>query len=216
MTSVPPAPSRARAWPSHSRTVYDVLLGTAALEDVVESVEGLDELRVAPSSRDLIAVEVELVDAPGREAVLREALVAVRDRYDYILIDCPPSLGLLTLNALVAADGVLVPLQCEYYALEGLSELLGTVERVRAAYNPGLVVDGILLTMYDARNNLSRQVEDEVRGHFPDLVFSTVIPRNVRLSESPSFGKPVLLHDIRSKGCQGYLRLAGEILEARR
>lgn len=197
-------------------TIYDVLVGRARMEDVVVGVDGLEHLAFVPSTRDLIAVEVELVDAEGRESILRNALEPVRSSYDYVLVDCPPSLGLLTLNALVAADAVVVPLQCEYYALEGLSELLRTIDRVKSAFNPGLVVDGILLTMYDARNNLSRQVEEEVRRHFPDLVFTTVIPRNVRLSESPSFGKPVLLHDIRSKGCQGYLHLAGELLEAAR
>ena len=196
-----------------SRGIYDVLIGDARLRDVVRDVEGLEDLKLAPSTRDLVATEVELIEQPGREAVLRRALSGLRQEFDYVLIDCPPSLGLLTLNALVAADAVVVPLQCEYYALEGLTELLRTIERVRDAFNPSLSIEGILLTMEDARNNLSRQVEAEVRQHFGELVFSTVIPRNVRLSESPSFGKPVLLHDIRSKGCQSYLRLAQELLE---
>ncbi len=194
-------------------SLYEVLVGDRPLAEVIRPVEELEFLQVAPSVRDLVAAEVELVDEPDRQTLLRRALAPVRDRYDEILIDCPPSLGLLTLNALVAADAVLVPLQCEYYALEGLSELLRTIDRVREAFNQTLTVRGILLTMYDTRNNLSHQVAEEVRRHFPDLVFSTVIPRNVRLSESPSFGKPVMLYDIRSKGCQAYLQLAGELLE---
>ncbi len=199
------------------REIYDVLIGAVDLLSVVRSLgEELQFLDVVPSTHDLGAVEVELVDRPKRESVLSRALAPLKDHYDYILIDCPPSLGLLTLNALVAADSVVVPLQCEYYALEGLSELLQTIDRVRGAFNPRLAVEGILLTMSDPRNNLSRQVEDEVRRHFDQLVYETVIPRNVRLSESPSFGKPVLLHDIRSKGCQAYLNLAREVIEARR
>lgn len=197
-------------------TVYDALIGERSLQELIVKVSDLEDLELVPSSRDLVAVEVELIDQPRREAVLAELLREARTEYDYILVDCPPSLGLLTLNALVAADAVIVPLQCEYYALEGLSELLRTVERVRDNYNPALTLDGILLTMSDLRNNLARQVEVEVREHFSDRVYSTVIPRNVRLSESPSFGKPVLLHDIRSKGCQAYLQLAKEILEETR
>lgn len=196
-----------------TQSIYDVMVGRSRLADVIQRVEHFEYLDIVPSTRDLVAVEVELVDAEHREAVFKDALASVRDQYDYVLVDCPPSLGLLTLNALVAADSVVVPLQCEYYALEGLSELLRTIERVRSAYNEGLEVEGILLTMSDPRNNLSRQVEAEVREHFSQLVFNTVIPRNVRLSESPSFGKPVLLHDIRSKGCQAYLKLAQEVLE---
>jgi chromosome partitioning protein len=196
------------------RSIYDVMVGSSSLSEVIRRVDHFDYLDVVPSTRDLVAVEVELVDAPRRESVFKDALESVRDQYDYVLIDCPPSLGLLTLNALVASDAVVVPLQCEYYALEGLTELLRTIERVRSVYNEGLEIEGILLTMSDPRNNLSRQVEAEVREHFPQLVFTTVIPRNVRLSESPSFGKPVLLHDIRSKGCQAYLKLAQEVLEA--
>lgn len=197
-------------------SIYDVIVGGSSLEEVIRPVEALEFLFLAPSTRDLVAAEVELVDEPERHTILKRALAPIRDQYDDILIDCPPSLGLLTLNALVAADSVLVPLQCEYYALEGLSELLRTIERVREAYNPTLVVTGILLTMYDTRNNLSHQVAEEVRRHFGDLVFSTAIPRNVRLSESPSFGKPVMLYDIRSKGCQAYLQLAQELIEGER
>jgi len=198
---------------SDSAGLYEVLVGAAELEDVEHTIADLEYLTLAPSSRDLIAAEVELVDAEGRERILARALEKARKEYDFILIDCPPSLGLLTLNSLVAADSVIVPLQAEYYALEGLSELLGTIDRVRAAFNAELAVEGILLTMSDRRNNLSRQVEAEVRANAPERVFETVIPRNVRLSESPSFGTPVLLYDIRSKGCQSYLELARELLE---
>ncbi len=197
-------------------SIYDVLIGQTEMANVVRSVDELEFLSVVPSTRDLIGVEVELMDTDGRELILRHALEPLREEFDYILLDCPPSLGLLTLNALIAADTVVVPLQCEYYALEGLSQLLQTIERVRETCNGSLKVEGILLTMFDARNKLSYQIESEVRNHFPELVFSTVIPRNVRLSESPSFGKPVLLHDIRSKGCKGYLRLAQELLKAGR
>lgn len=194
-------------------SVYDVLVGESELAPVIRPVEGLDFLSVAPSVRGLGGAQVELVDMPDRESILRRALATISEDYDYILIDPPPSLGLLTINTLVAADEVLVPLQCEYYALEGLSELLGTIDRIREAYNERLDVAGILLTMFDKRNNLSHQVEEEVRRHFPEKVFETMIPRNVRLSESPSFGKPVLLYDIRSTGCQAYLKLAQELLE---
>jgi chromosome partitioning protein len=193
--------------------IYDVMIGRRSITEVIRPVNQLEFLDAVPSGRDLSAVDVELVGVDGRESVLLRALEPIRERYDYILIDCPPSLGLLTINALVAADSVLVPLQCEYYALEGLSALLHTIDSVRAASNEDLSVDGIILTMHDSRNNLSVQVEAEVRRHFPDLVFSTIIPRNVRLSESPSFGKPVVLYDIRSKGCQAYLKLAQEILK---
>jgi chromosome partitioning protein len=153
------------------------------------------------------------VEVERREFRLKEALDSVASRYDHVLVDCPPSLGLLTVNALVAADAVLVPLQCEYYAMEGLGRLLDTIERVRRAFNPKLGLEGILFCMYDGRTNLTRQVAEEVRSHFPSRVFETVIPRNVRLGESPSFGKPVILYDIQSKGCQSYLRLAREYLD---
>jgi len=173
-------------------------------------VEGL---KAVPAHRDLVGAEVELVSALAREFRLREALKAARDDFDLIIIDCPPSLGLLTVNGLTAADAVLIPLQCEYYALEGLSALLDTVELIRERLNQALVVDGILLTMFDTRNSLSHQVADEVRRHFPDRVYATVIPRNVRLSESPSHGVPVALYDPASKGAQAYLDLAREILD---
>jgi len=162
-----------------------------------------------------VGAEIEWVALGDRERLLARALAPVSDRYDYVLIDCPPSLGLLTLNALTAADAVLIPLQCEYYALEGLARLTQTVERVRAGLNPGLALEGIVFTMVDARANLARQVMDEVRGHFGARVYETTVPRNVRLSEAPSHGKPVLLYDIRSRGAASYLALAAEFLKRR-
>jgi chromosome partitioning protein len=157
-------------------------------------------------------VEVELVGREGRERILSQAIDSIRDKYRYIFIDCPPSLGLLTLNALVAADSVIIPVQCEYYALEGLGLLTRTLRRVRGSLNPGLEIEGILLTMFDPRNNLSQEVAKEVKKHFGDKVYNTVIPRNVTLGEAPSYGKPVILYDVRSKGAQSYLSLAKEIL----
>ncbi len=191
--------------------IYHVLMGQLLLE-AVQLRTDLEFLQVIPAHPDLTGAEIELVEIQGRHLKLSEALQGVGQRFDYILIDCPPSLGLLTLNALVAAQSVLVPLQCEYYALEGLSHLISTIERVRESYNPQLQLEGILLCMYDKRMNLSRQVAEEVRQHFNGQVFDTVIPRNVRLGESPSFGKPVLLYDIDSAGSRGYLQLAQELL----
>jgi chromosome partitioning protein len=191
---------------------YEVLIG-AIPADAAITATSLDFLDLLPASRDLAGAEIELVDAENREARLREALAPIRDRYEYIIIDCPPSLGILTLNALCAADAVVVPLQCEYYALEGLSRLVETIDILRERLNPRLEIDGILLTMYDSRNNLSEQVAREVRQNFDGRVFETVIPRNVRLSESPSFGKPALLYDVKSKGTQRYLEFAREYLE---
>jgi chromosome partitioning protein len=190
---------------------YDVLIGQASASEAVLRSE-LDYLDVLPANRDLAGAEIELVSADEREWRLRDGLATLRDRYDFILIDCPPSLGLLTLNALCAADAVIVPLQCEYYALEGLSRLLETIGMLREGLNRGLVVDGIVLTMFDSRTSLSEQVAREVRENFDGRVFETVIPRNVRLSESPSFGKPALLYDARSRGSQRYLDLAREYL----
>jgi chromosome partitioning protein len=190
---------------------YEVLIGAAAASDAVLRSE-LDYLDVLPASRDLAGAEIELVALEHREWRLRDGLAALRDRYDFIIIDCPPSLGLLTLNALCAADAVIVPLQCEYYALEGLSRLLETIGMLRDGLNRELVVDGIVLTMFDSRTSLSEQVAREVRENFDGRVFATVIPRNVRLSESPSFGKPALLYDARSRGSQRYLDLAREYL----
>jgi len=192
--------------------VYDLLLGEATLDEVALETQ-LQFLKRVPSSTDLVGAEVELAAAPEREYRLAKALAGVRDRFKVVLIDTPPSLGLLTLNALVAADSVLVPLQCEYLALEGLAKLMQTIELVRASLNPRLRIEGMILTMYDVRNNLALQVARETRDHFGEQVFRTVIPRNVRLSEAPSHGKPALLYDINSKGALSYLQLAEELLE---
>ncbi len=192
--------------------VYDLLLGEATLAEVTLETQ-LQFLRLVPSSTDLVGAEVELAAAPEREHRLAKAIAPARDAYRVILIDTPPSLGLLTLNALVAADSVLVPLQCEYLALEGLAKLTQTIELVRASLNPRLEIEGLVLTMYDVRNALTLQVARETREHFGDKVFRTVIPRNVRLSEAPSHGKPALLYDINSKGALSYLQLAEELLE---
>ena len=191
--------------------IYQVLISKLPIEEVIIGTN-MTFLDLVPSHVDLIGAELELVGALSRETILARATKEIRDRYDYIFVDCPPSLGLLTLNALTVADTVLVPLQCEYYALEGLSRLLSTINLVKGALNPGLGLEGILLTMFDARNNLSYQVADEARRFFPGKVFKTVIPRNVRLSEAPSYGKPALLYDIGSPGAQGYLKLAEEVL----
>ncbi len=193
-------------------TSYEVLLGGTAVAEAAQTVY-FDLLKVVPSARRLVGAEVELVGTENREFQLKRALDPVRADFDFILIDCPPSLGLLTVNALAAADSALVPIQCEYYALEGLTNLLDTIGRVRAALNPELAVEGILLTMADERTNLSRQVEEEVREHLADLVFDTVIPRNVRLGEAPSFGKPIILYDLRSAGAQSYLSLMREVVK---
>jgi len=191
------------------RGTYDVLLGRATLDEVVQGT-ALPSLKVCPASPALVGAEIELIDLDRRDLLLRDALERARRRYDYVLIDCPPSLGLLTLNALCAADAVLVPMQCEFYALEGIAQLVSTIERVKATRNPKLAIEGVLLTMYDPRSVLARQVADELRKHFK--VFDTVVPRNVRLSEAPSFGKPVLLYDVSSKGCQAYLAFAKELM----
>ncbi len=193
-------------------SLYDVLLGQASLAETRMPVDALPYLSLVPSTQDLIGAEVELVGAENREFRLRKALED-RRREEFVFIDCPPSLGFLTLNALTAADGVLIPVQCEYLALEGISQMAETIERVRAALNPRLVIAGIVMTMYDERTNLARQVVDEVRGVFGDKVFQTVIPRNIRLSEAPSHGKPIFLYDIRSKGSDAYFNLAKEFLE---
>ncbi|MBM4136014.1 MAG: ParA family protein [Nitrospira sp.] len=193
------------------KSIYDVYTGKCEIGDAIKPT-GIDNLKILPSTVDLLGIEIELVDKEGRERVLYNAIRSIRDMYPYILIDCPPSLGLLTLNALVAADSVLIPVQCEYYALEGLGLLTKTLRFVRSSFNPTLEVEGIVLTMFDPRNNLSREVAQEVRKHFGDKVYNTVIPRNVTLGEAPSYGKPALLYDIRSKGAQSYLSLAKEIL----
>jgi chromosome partitioning protein len=192
-------------------STYDVLLAQVSAEGAVRKTM-LPSLQVLPASRDLVGAEIELVSVEGREQRLREAIAGLRWRYDYTIIDCPPSLGLVTLNALTASDSLVIPLQCEYYALEGLTALLETVGLVREKLNPELAIDGLLLTMFDGRNILCRQVAEDVRTHFPDKVFSTVVPRNVRLSESPSHGLPALLYDPSSRGAAAYSELAREVL----
>jgi len=194
-----------------SEGVYEALLGDRPVRELLQLTE-VPNLWLLPSTRDLAGAEVELVGIEERQRRLLTALEPVEDQFDYIIIDCPPSLGLLTLNALVAATAVVIPMQCEYYALEGLSQLVDTIERVQAAYNPSLRIEGILFTMVDARMNLTQQVVDEVRSHFADKVYQTTIPRNVRLSEAPSHGKPILLYDARSTGSMSYQALAEELL----
>ena len=196
-------------------TIYDVLIGgREAKEAVIEALQ-FPFLDLMPSTRDLVGAEIELVGALSRETVFRRALESIRGDYDYILVDCPPSLGLLTLNTLTAADSVLIPIQCEFYALEGLSQLLNTVRLVQRALNPGLEIEGVLLTMFDRRLNLSRQVAAEAREYFRDRVYRTAIPRNVRLAEAPSFGQPIVQYDVLSQGAQSYLALAKELLMGR-
>jgi chromosome partitioning protein len=197
------------------RSLYEVLIGKATLAEVTQKTD-IPMLDLVPATQDLAGAEIEFVDLPDRAERLRKSLAVLRTAetpYEFVFIDCPPSLGLLTLNALVAAQRVIVPLQCEYYALEGLTHLMATIDRVKGAYNPELAVEGIVLTMFDPRNNLAHEVAVEVRRHF--RVFEAVIPRNVRLSEAPSHGKPVLLYDAQSKGAQGYLSLAREVIEAK-
>jgi len=192
-------------------SVCDVLLGDATVADAVvnASESGFD---VLPANADLTAAEVQLVTRIGREKQLERALDEVRDDYDYILIDCPPSLNMLTVNALVASSGVLIPMQCEYYALEGLSSLLDTIEQIRVSVNPNIKLEGLLRTMYDPRNNLSNDVSSELVEHFGDRVYRTIIPRNVRLAEAPSYGQPIMQYDKTSRGSMAYLALAGEVL----
>jgi chromosome partitioning protein len=195
------------------RSLYDALCGRASLADLIVQVESLPSLHLIPSDSDLVGIEIELVGETGRERKLLDSIERIRGRYEHILVDCPPSLGLITLNALVAADAVLIPVQTEYLALEGMSQLMDTLERVRASLNPGLRIGGVVMTMFDERTILARQVVDEVRNVFGDHVLRTIIPRNVRLSEAPSHGKPIFLYDIRSKGADAYLSLAKEFLE---
>lgn len=192
-------------------SIYPVLVQGAPAAQMIRATE-LPTLKLIPSSVDLVAAELELTDYDRREFRLAEALEPLKADFDYIFIDSPPSLGLLTLNGLTAADSVLVPLQCEYFALEGVSQLLNTIDRVRGGLNPFLDVEGVVLTMYDDRVNLSRQVAEEIRHFFEEKVYKTIIPRNVRLGEAPSFGKPILLYDIRSRGSEAYLQLAREFL----
>lgn len=194
------------------RSIYDVLVDDAPLEEIIVPQVHFPFLDVVPATRDLVGVEVELVGRRGRESILRRALAPVRERYEYILIDAPPSLGLLTLNTLAAADTVLIPIQCEFYALEGLSQLLNTVRIAQRSLNPGLQIEGVLLTMYDGRLNLSKQVAEEAKEYFGPMVYRTTIPRNVRIAEAPSFGKPIVLYDILSLGAKSYLALAREVI----
>lgn len=193
-------------------TSYDVIVARRPVADATVPTP-IPGLSIIPASVDLSGAEIELIDMDRREFRLRDAMKALNGLYDYVLIDCPPALGLLTLNALCAADAVLVPLQCEFYALEGLSHLIRTIERVKRAFNPALDIQGVVLTMYDKRNNLSDMVANDVRGHFGDKVYETVIPRNVRISEAPSYGKPVLLYDMKCRGAQAYIHLASEMLK---
>ena len=194
-------------------TLYDVLLGGVEAKAALQHDGDLPFLRVLAANQELVGAELELVDRPRREYMLRDALEPVRDQFDFILIDTPPSLGLITLNVLTAADAVLIPIQCEYYALEGISQLINTIRLVQQNFNPDLVLDAVLLTMYDARLNLCRQVADDAREFFGETVLRTVIPRNVRLAEAPSFGKPVLLYDVQSVGAKSYLSAAQELLK---
>jgi chromosome partitioning protein len=193
-------------------SVYDALVGEVGLQDCIRPTE-ITTLFVVPATMDLVGAEIELIGSEARESYLKKVLATVADDFDYIIIDCPPSLGMLTLNALVAADGVVVPMQAEYFALEGLGALISTIEKVRQAYNPDLDLEGILFCMYDPRTNLAGQVKGEVESHLPNKVYETQIPRNIRLSESPSHGKPVLLYDFRCAGSKSYVKLAREFVE---
>jgi chromosome partitioning protein len=192
-------------------TVYNALLGGMPIEGTIVKTdcEGLD---IVPADKNLVAANLELVDLPDREHRLKEVLTEIKSRYDYVLIDCPPALDLLTLNALVAAESVLIPIQCEFFALEGISQLMDTIDKIRETFSHPLKIEGILLTMYDERTNLTRQVADDLRDFFHDEVLSTVIPRSIRLAEAPSYGKPILMYDPRSRGAESYIKLAKEIL----
>ncbi len=192
-------------------SLYDLYTDSKSIEDIIQTT-ALEQLKIIPSNLELIGAELELAAKEGRESILKHSLDNVRHKYDYIYIDCPPSLSLLTLNGLVAADSLLIPMQCEYFALEGISMLLRTFELIKDSFNSTLEIEGILLTMFDGRNTLANQVRDELNKHFGDKVYRTIIPRNVTLAEAPSHGKPVILYDIRSRGAQSYLELAKEII----
>jgi chromosome partitioning protein len=192
-------------------SIYDILLGHTTIAEALLSTE-IDTLKLVPSSKNLIGATIELISLEGREYKLREALAPIRADYPFILLDCPPALDLLTLNALVASDGLLVPMQAEYFALEGISELMSTLDRVTQSFNASLALEGVLLTMYDDRTNLTRQVEQDLRNFFENAVFNTVIPRSIRLAEAPSFGKPIIFYDVRSRGAESYIQLAKEVL----
>jgi chromosome partitioning protein len=193
-------------------STYDLLIGAASAEQAILPTE-LEGLFVLPAHKNLIGANIELVSAEEREFRLRTALLPIRDQFDFVVLDCPPALDLLTLNALVAADYVLIPMQAEYFALEGISELMDTVERLRQSFNPGLEVEGVVLTMYDDRTNLAHQVTQELKKYFGEKLLKTVVPRNVRLAEAPSYGKPALLYDVHSKGAESYIRLAKELMD---
>jgi chromosome partitioning protein len=193
-------------------TVYNALLGGMPIEKIIVRTE-CEGLHIVPADKNLVAANLELVDLPDREHRLKELLSEVKSNYDYILVDCPPALDLLTLNALVAAESVLIPIQCEFFALEGISQLMDTVDKIRDTFSHPLQIEGILLTMYDERTNLTRQVADDLRDFFHDEVLNTVIPRSIRLAEAPSYGKPILMYDPRSRGAESYIKLAKEILE---
>ena len=193
------------------KTLYDALLGGMDISQTIQRTD-CDGLDLIPADKNLVAANLDLVDLPNREHRLHDIIQTVRDRYDYILVDCPPALDLLTLNGLVAADSVLIPIQCEFFALEGISQLMDTVDRVRESFSRPLQIEGILLTMYDERTNLARQVADDLKDFFADQVLTTVIPRSIRLAEAPSYGKPILMYDPRSRGAESYIKLAKEIL----
>lgn len=192
-------------------STYHLLLEDATCEQAIQPTE-LEGLSLIPSHKNLIGANIELVAAQGREFRLRNALRTIREKFDFVVLDCPPALDLLTLNALVAADSVLIPMQAEYFAMEGISELLDTIERLRQSFNPSLEVEGVVLTMYDDRTNLAQQVTQELRKFFKDKLLDTIIPRNVRLAEAPSYGQPALLYDVRSRGAESYIRLAKELM----
>ena len=194
------------------RSLYDVIMDAMPASEAIIADLSLPHLDVLPATQDLVGAELELVDRPGRETALSRALESVRASYDYIIVDCPPSLGLITLNVLTAAQGVIIPIQCEYYALEGISQLLNTVRLVQQNFNPALAIDGVLLTMYDTRLNLCRQVAEDAKEYFGAQMFRTAVPRNVRLAEAPSFGKPILLYDVQSVGAKSYLAIAQELM----
>jgi chromosome partitioning protein len=193
-------------------SLYNVLLGDTPLQAAIRTTD-FEDLHLITADKNLVGSNLEMVDLPNRETLLRERLAEVRDEYEFVLIDCPPALDLLTLNALLAADSVLVPIQCEFFALEGISELMDTIDRIRESFHHPLEIEGILLTMFDERTNLTRQVANDLREFFKDQVFRTVIPRSVRLAEAPSFGKPILTYDPRSRGAECYIQLAKEILQ---
>jgi chromosome partitioning protein len=194
------------------KTTYDALMGYAPIEETIVTTE-FDGLQIVPADKNLVAANLELVELEHREYRLRQAIDTIRGQYHYILIDCPPALDLLTVNSLVASDSVLVPIQCEFFALEGISQLVDTVERLRDSLQPSLKLEGVLLTMFDDRTNLARQVASDLKDFFKEEVFQTVIPRSIRLAEAPSFGKPILSYDVRSRGAESYIKLAKEIME---